>query len=161
MFPLHEKYADKDFFTLFGLYVFLCCKYTVWREAAFLTSPTHYEIIRADVVQYGRIVCVFSFGLFFESIWTKILQSKGNMKLPMIAQIIGAAVNIVLDPLLIFGWLGLPKLGITGAAISTVIGQIVAALIVMKRGFYKPPALKKYRVNIKATPHKTRLTALH
>ena len=71
------------------------------------------------------------------------------MKLPMIAQIIGAAVNIVLDPLLIFGWLGLPKLGISGAAISTVIGQIVAALIVTKRGFYKPPALKKYLVNIK------------
>lgn len=59
------------------------------------------EII-ADVITYGRIVCVFSFGLFLESIWTKILQAEGNMKLPMLAQILGAVTNIILDPLLIF-----------------------------------------------------------
>lgn len=74
------------------------------------------EII-ADVVVYGRIVCIFSFGLFLESIWTKILQSGGNMKAPMIAQIVGAA------------W-------------ATVAGQIVAARIVMKKGFRKSPSVK-------------------
>ncbi len=62
-----------------------------------------------DVTVYGRIVCVFSFGLFLESIWTKVLQSNGDMKTPMIAQILGAVTNIVLDPLLIFGLFGLPK----------------------------------------------------
>ena len=53
----------------------------------------------------------------------------------------GALVNIALDPLFIFGLFGLPKLGIVGAAIATVVGQIVAALIVMKKGFRKSPPL--------------------
>ena len=83
-------------------------------------------------------------GLFTESIWTKILQANGDMKTPMIAQIAGALVNIALDPLFIFGLFGLPKLGIAGAAIATVVGQIVAALIVMKKGFRKSPPLSVY-----------------
>lgn len=101
------------------------------------------EVI-ADVISYGRIVCVFSFGLFLESVWTKILQAHGDMKTPMTAQIIGAAVNIVLDPLLIFGLLGLPRMGIAGAAIATVVGQMAAALFVMKKGFYKSPSPRTY-----------------
>lgn len=101
------------------------------------------EIIN-DVVVYGRIVCVFSFGLFLESIWTKILQAEGNMKLPMLAQILGAVTNIILDPLLIFGMFGLPKMGIAGAAIATAAGQITAALIVMRRGFRRSPPKEKY-----------------
>ena len=101
------------------------------------------EVIK-DVIVYGRIVCVFSIGLFTESIWTKILQANGDMKTPMIAQIVGALVNIALDPLFIFGLFGLPKLGIAGAAIATVVGQIVAALIVMKKGFRKSPPLSVY-----------------
>lgn len=104
------------------------------------TSP---EVI-ADVITYGRIVCVFSFGLFLESIWTKVLQARGDMKTPMLAQILGAITNIILDPLLIFGMLGLPEMGIAGAAIATVAGQVVAALVVMKKGFYKSPALNQY-----------------
>ena len=101
------------------------------------------EVIK-DVIVYGRIVCVFSIGLFTESIWTKILQANGDMRTPMIAQIVGALVNIALDPLFIFGLFGLPKLGIAGAAIATVVGQIVAALIVMKKGFRKSPPLSMY-----------------
>jgi len=100
--------------------------------------------IIADVIMYGRIVCVFSFGLFLESVWTKILQAQGDMKTPMVAQIVGAITNIILDPFLIFGLWGFPKMGIAGAAVATVAGQIVAALVVMKKGFYKSPALKKY-----------------
>ncbi len=101
------------------------------------------EVI-ADVITYGRIVCVFSFGLFLESIWTKVLQARGDMKTPMLAQILGAVTNIILDPLLIFGMLGLPEMGIAGAAVATVAGQVVAALVVMKKGFYRSPSLKKY-----------------
>lgn len=97
------------------------------------------EVIR-DVVAYGRIVCVFSFGLFLESVWTKVLQAEGDMKTPTIAQIIGAVVNIILDPILIFGKLGFPELGISGAAIATVAGQIAAALVVMRKGFRKSPS---------------------
>ncbi len=105
------------------------------------------EII-ADVILYGRIVCVFSFGLFLESIWTKVLQANGDMKTPMTAQIVGAVVNIILDPLLIFGMLGFPEMGIAGAAAATVSGQVVAALIVMKKGFRKSPERKLYKSRI-------------
>ena len=106
-------------------------------------SSSSEEVI-SDVITYGRIVCVFSFGLFPESIWTKILQSNGNVKTPMFAQILGAVTNIIPDPLLIFGLFGLPEMGIAGAAVATVAGQIVAALVVMKRGFRKTPPIRLY-----------------
>ena len=111
---------------------------------------TDSEAVIQDVITYGRIVCVFSFGLFLESIWTKVLQSNGDMKTPMFAQILGAVTNIVLDPLLIFGLLGLPEMGIAGAAVATVAGQIVAALVVMKKGFRRSPELKLYPHHIAA-----------
>lgn len=116
---------------------------------AFAAISTADAQIAADVVVYGRIVCVGSFGLFCESVWTKVLQAKGDMKTPMLAQIFGALTNIVLDPLLIFGLFGCPALGIAGAAVATVAGQIVAALIVLRKGFYPSPALQKYPAYLK------------
>ncbi len=101
------------------------------------------EVIRGIII-YGRIVCTFSFGLFLESIWTKILQSEGDMQTPMRAQILGALTNIILDPLLIFGLGIFPRMGIAGAAIATVTGQIVAALVVMKRGYRTSPDFAVY-----------------
>lgn len=115
-----------------------------WIIPAFAKMSTDDPTIISDVIVYGRIVCVFSFGLFLESIWTKVLQANGDMKTPMIAQIFGAITNIILDPLLIFGLFGLPELGIAGAAGATVAGQIVAALIVMKKGYRKSPASTVY-----------------
>ena len=106
-----------------------------------------------DVIIYGRIVCTLSFGLFLESIWTKVLQAEGNMKTPMFAQIFGALTNIILDPVLIFGLLGFPKLGIAGAAIATITGQIVAALIVFKKGFRKSPYINLYKHHIRKIFH--------
>ncbi len=111
---------------------------------AYARMSTTSEAVIEDVIVYGRIACVFSFGLFLESVWTKVLQAVGNMKAPMFAQIAGAAVNIVLDPLLIFGVWVFPEMGIAGAAVATVLGQIVAALIVMKGGFRRSPALRLY-----------------
>lgn len=90
---------------------------------------------------YGNIVCLGSLGLFCESIWSKVHQAGGYMKLPMIAQIAGALVNILLDPILIFGMGSIPPLGIAGAAWATVAGQIVAAFITVT-GFRKPPKLQ-------------------
>ena len=101
------------------------------------------------MIVYGRIVCVFSFGLFLESVWTKVLQAGGDMKTPMVAQILGAITNIIFDPLLIFGLFGLPEMGIAGAAAATVTGQIVAALVVMKKGLRRPPVLSKYAAHIR------------
>ncbi len=96
------------------------------------------------VITYGRIVSVFSIGLFAESIWTKVLQADGDMKTPMYAQILGAITNIILDPILIFGMFHIPAMGIAGAAIATVVGQIAAALIVMKRGYRRSPSINVY-----------------
>lgn len=109
---------------------------------------THAEAVIRDVVTYGRIVCVCSFGLFLESVWTKILQARGDMTTPMIAQILGAVTNIVLDPLLIFGLFGLPELGIAGAAVATVTGQVVAALIVARKGLRPVPTLAVFPAQI-------------
>jgi putative MATE family efflux protein len=93
-------------------------------------------------LSYGRIVCVFSIFLFLESFWAKILQADGRMKLPMVDQIIGALINIILDPLLIFTF----NLGITGAALATVIGQGVSALILFKSSLRKPTNIKLYKL---------------
>lgn len=111
---------------------------------AYARISTNSEAIIQDVIVYGRIVCVFSIGLFLESIWTKILQAGGDMKTPMFAQILGAVTNIILDPLLIFGMLGLPELGMAGAAAATVAGQIAAALVVAGKGFRKSPPIRQY-----------------
>lgn len=111
---------------------------------AYARMSTESEAVAQDVISYGRIVCMFSLGLFLESVWTKILQANGDMKTPMMAQIAGAIVNIVFDPLLIFGMFGLPQMGIAGAAAATVAGQFVAALVVMKKGFHPSPAKEVY-----------------
>ncbi|MDO4295881.1 MAG: MATE family efflux transporter [bacterium] len=125
---------------LWFLFVLIC-----WNIMPFYAKmSTTSETVIQDVIVYGRIVCVFSLGLFLESIWTKVLQSTGNMKLPMFAQILGALTNIILDPLLIFGLFGLPEMGIAGAAIATVAGQTVAALVVFPKGFRRSPARECY-----------------
>ncbi len=91
-------------------------------------------------VTYGKIVCIGSIGLFCESIFTKVHQAEGNMTLPMAAQICGAICNIVLDPIMIFGLFGFPEMGVAGAGIATVCGQVIAAVITGIKGLRRPPA---------------------
>lgn len=79
---------------------------------------------------YGHIILIFSFSMFIEANFTKMLQAKGKMYIPMMAQIAGAGINIFLNPLLIFGKCGLPEMGIAGSAISTVVSQTIALIIV-------------------------------
>ncbi len=97
-----------------------------------------------QAVTYGLIVSIGSLGVFLESIWTKVHQAGGNMRVPMIAQISGAVTNIVLDPLLIFGLGFFPRLGIAGAAIATVTGQCVAACITGIRGGCLPSSWQAF-----------------
>ncbi len=88
-----------------------------------------------EVIEMGRqyltIVMVFSFGCFIEIYISKTLQATGNMIVPMISQLLGAITNIILDPIMIFGKFGFPAMGVRGAAIATVIGQIAAMCFVL------------------------------
>ncbi len=102
-------------------------------------------------VTYGRIVCIGSLGIFLEGNWSKVHQAKGNMRLPMMAQIVGAVVNMILDPILIFGLGPIPEMGVAGAGLATVLGQVAAAVLTFKGGAYQPPKLdeiKEYIIEI-------------
>jgi putative MATE family efflux protein len=95
---------------------------------AFQINPGQEEIMELGI-QYLTIVMVGSFGIFGQFIFERLLQSTGRTFLTMISQTTGAIINIIFDPILIFGYFGFPKLGIKGAAIATIMGQIVAAII--------------------------------
>ena len=86
-----------------------------------------------EIISYGTdyltLVCCMSFGIYFQFIFERLLQSTGRTVAAMITQTTGAVINLILDPILIFGLLGMPVMGVRGAALATVIGQIVAAVL--------------------------------
>ena len=92
----------------------------------YTNSQTSNPQIAEMTVDYLRICCVGSFGILFFSIYEKLLQATGNSLYSTIAQIAGAVINMVLDPILIYGWLGCPALGVRGAAVATVLGQVTS-----------------------------------
>lgn len=106
--------------------VFLVIGLTV--ISPFICSQTESFSTRAYGIEYGTIICCFCFGIFFQIMLERLLQSTGRTVLSMVSQLTGAIINTILDPILIFGLLGFPKLGIAGAAYATVIGQTVAAI---------------------------------
>lgn len=87
----------------------------------------------AQIIEYGTqymsVITIVSVGLFLQITFERLLQSTGKTIYNMITQGMGAIINIILDPILIFGWFGLPAMGVTGAAVATVIGQIFAAIL--------------------------------
>lgn len=96
---------------------------------SFFRSQTDIEEIVVYGTQYLTVCCCFSFGVFVQVMFERMLQATGKTVYSMVSQGVGAIVNIILDPILIFGLLGLPKMGVVGAAAATVIGQIVAAIV--------------------------------
>lgn len=93
----------------------------------YIASQTDDPVMLEMGCSYLRICCVLSFGCTLYMIYEKLLQATGRTMQATVAQVAGALTNIVLDPILIFGLLGCPKLGVAGAAYATVIGQMVSA----------------------------------
>ena len=114
--------GNGEFLAIIIYLVFLL--FRVFGVRGYISSQTTNPVIVEMAVQYLRICCVISFGIIAFSIFEKLLQSTGLSQYSTIAQVVGAIVNIILDPILIYGLLGLPKMGVTGAAYATVIGQI-------------------------------------
>ena len=114
-------------FAVFGLF---------FSELFFKTQSTDMQIIRYGD-KYLSICCTFSIGLFMQMTFERLLQATGKTFYTMITQGTGAIINIILDPILIFGLLGAPKLGIAGAALATIIGQCVGACLAIYFNFTK------------------------
>ena len=117
--------------------------------------PFIYKLITNDpeIAQMGQsyteIILVFCIGQFFASMGARLLQATGYASLSMTAQLTGSILNCILDPLLIFGYLGFPALGIQGAAIATVLSQCVSGTMSTTLYFIKNPRLRLKRQNLR------------
>ncbi len=112
-------FASSALFALFGLFF---VRY-------FFQSQTDIEEIINYGTDYLRICSIFSFGVFGQLTFERLLQSTGKTFFAMITQAFGAVVNIILDPIMIFGYYGFPRMEVAGAALATVIGQILATIL--------------------------------
>lgn len=117
------------FLAILGALAFLL--FGLFGAHTYFSSQTSDPLIIEYGTQYLEICTVFSFGIFGEIILERILQSTGRTIYNMYSQGIGAIINIVLDPIMIFGLLGCPAMGISGAAAATVIGQIIAMFLAL------------------------------
>lgn len=106
---------------------------------AYMRTQTDIESIVNYGITYLNICILCSFGVFIEITFERFLQATGRTVYSMITQLTGAITNIILDPILIFGLLGFPKLGIAGAAWATVIGQCVGAVVAVMLNHFKNP----------------------
>ena len=125
------------FLAFISFIVFLLIGFTLVEP--FYRSQTDIEEIVGYGVDYMTIVCTCSFGIYFQFIFERLLTSTGRTFYTMITQALGAIINMILDPIMIFGLLGFPKLGVAGAAIATVIGQIIAAIVALIINIKKNP----------------------
>lgn len=111
------------------LYVIVAC-IGIFFVDDFFRWFTDDPVVLKDGIIYSRIILIGSFGRIFAQAGMSILQGSGEMKKPMIAQLIGALSNIILDPIMIFGMLSFPKMGVAGAAIATVTAQFISMVFV-------------------------------
>ncbi|MCR4608670.1 MAG: MATE family efflux transporter [Eubacterium sp.] len=127
-FERANKAANNGLFlTIISFLVFLCIG--IFGAEPFIRS----QVSKVQIIDYGTtylgICCTLSFGIFFQMTFERLLQSTGLTIFSMISQGTGAVINIIFDPILIFGYFGFPKMGVAGAAYATVLGQCVAACI--------------------------------
>ncbi len=130
------------FFAVFGIF-FSDVFVNAFSGDPFLTGPA---------ASYCRIICIGSLFVFTSFSTERTMQATGNMVLPMICALVGAVINIGLDPILIFGLLGMPALGVTGAAIATVIGQAVAMIMGLAFLYTKPFPVKVHVRGFRPNP---------
>lgn len=132
---LGEKRFDKSdaaantaiLLTIFNFVIFFIAG--TFGAKAFISTQTKDAAIISDGATYLGIVCTLSLGLFFQVTFERLLQSTGRTIYSMVSQLVGAVINIIFDPIMIFGLLGCPKLGVAGAAYATVLGQSIAAVV--------------------------------
>lgn len=121
-----SKVAENGLFLATVIYV-LCVLFGLFGIKAYIFSQTRNALVLSMSVDYLRICCLLSFGVVFFSIFEKLLQATGRSLYSTIGQVTGAVINMILDPVLIYGF----NLGVQGAAYATVIGQILSALLLV------------------------------
>ncbi|MEG1780554.1 MAG: MATE family efflux transporter [Clostridium sp.] len=143
--------AINGIFISFASYLIFAVIGLLGTGAFFRSQTSNPEVIKYGT-EYLSICMIFSFGLFMEMTLERIMQSTGRTIYSMVTQGIGAIINIVLDPIMIFGLFGFPKLGIRGAAIATVTGQIIAMILAYSMNREKNPdvliSFKHFRPNL-------------
>ncbi len=113
-----------------GLIIYVICfLFGIFGVNAYISSQTANQEVLSMGTSYLKICCVLSFGIVFFSLFEKLLQATGRSLYSTIGQVAGAVINIILDPIMIYGIGPVPKMGVEGAAYATVIGQIASAVL--------------------------------
>ena len=123
-----SKVAGNSLFLGVVIYA-ICLLFGIFGVKAYISSQTSDAQVLEMGTSYLRICCIYSFGIVFFSLFEKLLQATGRSLYSTIGQILGAVINIILDPIMIYGIGPVPEMGVRGAAYATVIGQILSCAL--------------------------------